>query len=111
MPSRRKNGDFPAVFAALKRILEKYEGNKLAVLADKPDSYALESVSTSYRGKPLYFAGIQVRKKSVNFYLMPVYGSNSWMGYRPGSRPACKAKRALTSRPWIAICSKNWRTW
>lgn len=81
--------DFPAVFLALKRILQKHQGSKLAVLADKPDSYSLETVSTSYRGKPLYFGGIQIRKNSVNFYLMPVYG------YKPlleGMSPTLKKR-------------------
>lgn len=64
--------DFQGAFAELKRILERH-ANSLSVKEDKPDNYYLETVSQSFRGRPLMFAAVQRKKNYVSFHLMPVY--------------------------------------
>src|SRR5436305_7843573 len=67
-----KTSKFGEVFAALKEILQR-NANGMRVLADKPGNYALETACAVVRGKPVYFAGVQVRKNYVSLYFMPVY--------------------------------------
>src|SRR6266850_550626 len=66
--------DFPAVFAALKKILTPYE-KRLSVVRYKPEFYYLETVLPCYKGKPLHFGAIRLGKNYVSYYLMPVYMS------------------------------------
>ena len=65
--------DFPAVFAALKKILTPYE-KRLSVVRYKPEFYYLETV-LPYKGKPLHFGAVRLGKNYVSYYLMPVYMS------------------------------------
>ena len=64
--------DFPAVFAALKKILNPYE-KKLSVVRYKPEYYYLETVLPCYKGKAICFGAIRLGKNYVSYYLMPVY--------------------------------------
>lgn len=64
--------DFPAVFAALKGILEPYE-KYLHVLPYKPEFYCLVTRLSVYKGKPAWFAAIRMGKNYVSYHLMPVY--------------------------------------
>ena len=64
--------DFPAVFAALKKILTPYE-KRLSVVRYKPEFYYLETVLPCYKGKPLHFGAVRLGKNYVSYYLMPVY--------------------------------------
>ena len=66
--------DFPAVFAALKKILTPYE-KRLSVVRYKPEFYYLETVLPCYKGKPLHFGAVRLGKNYVSYYLMPVYMS------------------------------------
>lgn len=63
--------DFEPVFSALKQILTQYQ-DRMTVLADSPDRYALES-KLIYRGKPIFFGEVKVGKAYVSFHLMPLY--------------------------------------
>ena len=64
--------DFPAVFAALKKILTPYEKH-LSVVRYKPEFYYLETVLPRYKGKPVLFGAVRLGKNYVSYYLMPVY--------------------------------------
>ena len=63
---------FAATFDGLKSVLKKRAG-KLKVLLDEPGHYSMASKTIVWRGKPLWFGGVQVKKTYVSFHLMPVY--------------------------------------
>jgi len=70
--ARKPESDrFEEVFAELRSLLRKYEA-KLVLLGDAPGRYALET-KVPYKGKPMYFGGVEIRKNYVSFHLMPVY--------------------------------------
>jgi hypothetical protein len=64
--------DFPVLFERLKGLLLPY-APRLAVKADAPDNFYLDSASLGPNGKPLFFGAAQIRKNYVSFHLMPVY--------------------------------------
>jgi len=77
-PSRKKTApaksakDFPAVFAALKKILTPYE-KRLSVVRYKPEFYYLETLLPGHTGKAVCFGAVRLGKNYVSYYLMPVY--------------------------------------
>lgn len=64
--------DFRAVFADLSSILRPY-ADKLDVKTDTPDHLYVDTHHVMKNKKPLFFGAVQVKKKYVSFYLMPVY--------------------------------------
>lgn len=65
---------FAETHAALKRILEKYEGKGLAANPDKPGNYVLTGPQTETSwDKDVWFAGVKTGKTYVSFHLMAVY--------------------------------------
>jgi len=64
--------DLPAVFAALKEILEPYEKH-LHILPYKPEFYCLVTRLSVHKGKLVWFAAIRMGKNYVSYHLMPVY--------------------------------------
>ena len=64
--------DFPAVFAALKKILTPYE-KRLRIVRYKPEFYYLETLLPRYKGKAVCFGAVRLGKNYVSYYLMPVY--------------------------------------
>ncbi len=67
-----QTAQFHAVFAAIRAMLETL-APRLRVMADKPDNYYLNTVSPSWKGKPLAFAAVQIKKNYVSYHLVPVY--------------------------------------
>ncbi|HSE30588.1 MAG TPA: hypothetical protein VLA93_03320 [Pyrinomonadaceae bacterium] len=67
-----KNSDFDSTFNQLKEILSTY-AEKLIVIADSPDYYALETHHVMKNKHRLYFGGVRRGKAYVSFHLMPVY--------------------------------------
>ena len=63
---------FEPVFRELKSLLQPYQAH-FSVQADQPGTFSLETVSPSFRGRPLFFSSAQIKKNYVSFYLMPVY--------------------------------------
>ena len=63
---------FQEVFAALKLVFEAY-ADRLAVQADKPGKYYLETRTAVRKGHRLQFGGVQIGKTYVSFHLMPIY--------------------------------------
>ena len=64
--------DFGAVFRALKPLFSRYEG-RLDVAADEPGKYYLKSKTPVYRGKPMWFGGVEIKKNYVSFHLVAMY--------------------------------------
>ncbi len=74
-PARRKDkkaGDFAAVFAGLKKILEPYE-ERLSVLPYRPEFYCLQTRGAGPNGKPVWFAAVRMGKNYVSYHFMPIY--------------------------------------
>lgn len=67
-----KNSDFDSTFTQLKEILATY-ADKLIVIDDSPDYYALETHHVMKNKRRLYFAGVRRGKAYVSYHLMPVY--------------------------------------
>ena len=67
-----KNTDFDAAFTQLRGILEPY-AEKLNVVSDTKNYYALETHHVLKNKHRLYFAGVRRGKAYVSFHLMPVY--------------------------------------
>ncbi len=66
--------NFEHTFAALRKMLEQH-ARHLVVTADTPTDFMVASAQKKDRiGRPLFVAGVQVRKKYVSYHLMPVYG-------------------------------------
>jgi hypothetical protein len=66
------NADFAATFTALKKLLTPVP-RELRVLSDNPTKYELVTKANSWRGGPMWFAGINVKKSYVSFHLLPLY--------------------------------------
>ena len=70
--SQKVAGDFGAVTAALERMLRAYEKN-LVLTSSASSEYSLSTRHIMPNKQRLFFAGFQVRKAFVSYYLMPVY--------------------------------------
>ena len=67
-----KEENFPAVFDALKAILQLYVP-PLVVKADTPDNYYLEAAPSARYPKGFFVGAVQIKKNYVSYHLMPVY--------------------------------------
>jgi hypothetical protein len=64
--------DFASVFRELREVLRPYaEG--MAVVADEPGHYYLDTHHVMANKKPLFFGAGRIGKRYVSYYLMPVY--------------------------------------
>jgi hypothetical protein len=64
--------DIAKAFYGLKMVFAKYE-KYLHVNADTREKYYLETHSSSYQGKPLFFGAVIRGRAYVSFHLMPLY--------------------------------------
>jgi hypothetical protein len=64
--------NYSAVFTVLRQLLKPYEG-ELAIRTDKPGNCYLETKSSSFNGRRLFFAGAKIKKNYVSFYLPALY--------------------------------------
>jgi hypothetical protein len=85
-PKGAQNAQFRAVFDSIRAMLETL-APQLSVFADKPDNYYLNTKSPSWRGGPLFFAAVQLKKSYVSYHLFPVYMNP---GLLAGMSPALK---------------------
>ena len=60
------------VFLELRAIILPY-ANQLDCVVDADDELSINTTHTLKNGKPLWFGGVQVKKRYVSFHLMPVY--------------------------------------
>jgi len=61
-----------AVFTVLRQLLKPYE-NELAIRTDKPGNCYLETKSSSFNGRHMFFAGAKIKKNYVSYYLPALY--------------------------------------
>lgn len=88
-PATKAAGAGPQeAFAALKGILQKYEGD-LVLVHDRVDNYYLDTRSKTPRGQPLFFGAVRAGKSYTSFYLMPVYVNPELL---EGMSPALKKR-------------------
>ena len=71
-----RSDSFAAAFFGLKRIFAPYT-KTLNVNADTRTRFYLETKSSSYKGKPLFFGAVISGRANVSFHLMPVYWDGS----------------------------------
>jgi hypothetical protein len=72
-PNRQEQAkQFDAVYARLFQMLRKHK-EKLSVGIDKPGTIWMSVNGESYRGKPLYYAGVKMGKNYVSYHLVTVY--------------------------------------
>ncbi len=64
--------DFADVFTRLRALMEPYAPN-LETAVDRDDELSLNSGHVQANGTPLWFGGVQVKKRYVSYHLMPVY--------------------------------------
>jgi hypothetical protein len=64
--------DLGAVFSDLRDIMFPYAGH-LVRTVDGPEELYLDTTHLQGNGKPLWFGGVQIRKRYVSYHLMPVY--------------------------------------
>jgi hypothetical protein len=64
--------DHNAVFTVLRQLLKPYEG-ELAIRTDKPGNCYLETKSSSFNGRRMFFAGAKIKKNYVSYYLPALY--------------------------------------
>ena len=69
-PARSAAAD--EVFTALRGILAAHVP-PLRPCADKPGNYQVESATATYKGRPLWMAGVRTGKNYVSFHLVGVY--------------------------------------
>jgi hypothetical protein len=66
--------EFDETYAALKKILAKYDGKGLAANPNKPGNYVLTGPQTETSwGKDVWFGGVRTGKAYVSFHLIAVY--------------------------------------
>jgi hypothetical protein len=84
--------DYAAVFARLRAILEPYAA-RLESTVDRADELSLSTTYVLPNGSPLWFGGVQVRRRYVSYHLMPVYVNPALLdGVSPGLRRRMQGK-------------------
>jgi hypothetical protein len=60
------------VFLSLRAIMAPY-ARQLDCTVDRDDEFSLDTKHVMKNGRPLWFGGVQVKKRYVSYHLMPVY--------------------------------------
>lgn len=77
--------DFAETFAALRAVLKKHAA-RLLVTTDTADNFIVSSRDKVDRaGRPLFVAGVQIRKSYVSYHLLPLYMTPSLVKIVPPS--------------------------
>ena len=69
---------FQAIYARLSELLSKHK-DKLSVGIEKPGTIWMSVNGETYRGKPLYYAGVRMGKNYVSYHLVTVYMNKARM--------------------------------
>jgi hypothetical protein len=64
--------DLNEVFESLRGVMRPYAA-KLDCKVDSEDELSIDTRHTMPNGKPLWFGGVQIRKRYVSYHLMPIY--------------------------------------
>lgn len=72
-PNRQEQSKlFEAIYARLFELLGKHK-DKLSVGIEKPGTIWMKVIGETYRGRPLYYAGVRMGKNYVSYHLVTVY--------------------------------------
>lgn len=89
---KSKSPKFDEVFSTLKKILSRHTTDFSAKF-DTPDNYYLETKPAAWKGKPIFFGAVQIKKNYVSFHLMPVYMCRELLkGISPGLKKRMQGK-------------------
>jgi len=69
---KSKGATFKEIFAALKKILARHPANFSAKF-NTPDNYYVDTKAAVWKGKPIFFGAVQIKKNYVSFHLLPLY--------------------------------------
>jgi hypothetical protein len=83
--------DFADVFAELRAIMEPYAPT-LERAVDRDDELSLNTAHVMPNGTPLWFGGVQVKKRYVSYHLMPIYVNPALLDDVSGPRPGVSVK-------------------
>lgn len=84
--------DLAEVFTRLRTILELH-AEQLERTVDRDDELSLHTAHVLPNGSPLWFGGVQVKKRYVSYHLMPVYVNPALLeGVSPGLRKRMQGK-------------------
>jgi hypothetical protein len=74
MAARLKNNspEFMEVFSFFREMMSEYEP-RLKVIDDEPGKYYLNGSWSEQYQKEYFFGAVQIQKRYVSYYLMPVY--------------------------------------
>lgn len=64
--------EFAEVFAQLRAVMDPF-ARSLERVVDADDELSLNTRHVMSNGTPLWFGGVQVKKRYVSYHLMPVY--------------------------------------
>ncbi|HEY2904767.1 MAG TPA: hypothetical protein VGJ29_02645 [Vicinamibacterales bacterium] len=71
MPKQR--ADFEQTFATLRAVLRGADKNLLTTVDKRGDFQVADAKRTDRIGRPLFVAGVQIKKNYVSYHLMPAY--------------------------------------
>jgi len=63
---------FADVFTRLRSLMDPY-ARALERVVDRDDEFSVNTTHVMANGRPLWFGGVQVKKRYVSYHLMPVY--------------------------------------
>ena len=96
--SGKKSSDLHAVVAALRRMIAPFEAS-LVLASSSPAGFSFNTGTPGPSKAPLFFAGAQVRKGYVSFYLFPVYMYPDLLGgMSPGLKKRMQGKSCFNFR-------------
>lgn len=64
--------EFAEVFARLRALMLPY-AHALEPVVDRDDEFSLNTTHVMANGSPLWFGGVEIKKRYVSYHLMPVY--------------------------------------
>lgn len=70
--AKESRKDFPSIFHTLRKLFWPYE-KYMQVTSDTARRYYIQTKSSTFQGKPLFFGGVMAGRAHVSFHLMPVY--------------------------------------
>lgn len=97
--------DFAPVFAALSGLLAPYE-NRMKTKTDN-SGYWMTSLEPTFRGKPMFFAGIRMGKNYVSFHLMPIYCCPELNRMSPALKKRMQGKACFNFKEVDEACFKE----
>jgi hypothetical protein len=77
--------DFQATFDTLRKLLTPY-AKAYPPIVDEPGRYFLASkISRTRSGSPIWFGGVEIRKRYVSYHLTPIYAQPALLEHASAS--------------------------